>query len=66
MTAAWSGLYMLLASRRKHRVLQRFTPRGFIRGGAMGMAALNVVAGGVAYVFGPKGRSDKWIGQGDD
>jgi len=64
ISAAWSGLYMLLASRRKHKVLQKFGTRGIIRGATLGLCAVNVVAGGVAYAFGRRGREETSIGRG--
>lgn len=67
-SAAWSGLYVLLAARRGGgtSIVRRFGTRGIIRGAAMGLGLVNVVGGGVAYVTGEKGRVDKWIGKEDD
>ncbi|RDL37788.1 Uncharacterized protein BP5553_05221 [Venustampulla echinocandica] len=63
MTAAWSGLYLLLASRRKNsgrnRVSSRFSARGLTRGSAMMLAGCNVVGGGVTYAFGNRSELDK-------
>lgn len=66
VSAAWSALYLLLARRRQFRLGERFGARGFIRGGAVLVAAANAVAGGVAYVTGKKGREDNWIGKESD
>ncbi|KAI9888799.1 MAG: hypothetical protein M1814_006253 [Vezdaea aestivalis] len=52
MSAAWSGLYLLMARRRKYAISQRLGVRGGIRALAMGLAAVNVVGGGVGYAFG--------------
>ncbi len=68
VTAAWSGLYLLLASRRKPNSVGGFTAklgskygaRGLTRGVAMALAAANVVGGGVAYTFG-KRKDEKVI-----
>ena len=48
-SAAWSGLYFLLAQRRKHKVRQKLSVRGVVRGSTMGMCAMNFVAGGYVY-----------------
>lgn len=53
LTAAWSGLYVLLAARRRGIPLrQKFTARGATRGVAMGIGAMNAVAGGWVYATG--------------
>ena len=59
VTAAWSGLYILLARRRKTigkgiagRFANRFGARGLVRGATMGIAGIDVVACGVTYAFG--------------
>lgn len=55
ITAAWSGLYVLLALRRRQPSLrQKFTARGATRGTAIGLGAVNCVAGGVKYVNGDR------------
>lgn len=59
LSAAWSGLYLLMAKRRKNnlgqslkvRVKKRFGARGLTRGAAMGVAAVNLVCGGMVYVL---------------
>jgi hypothetical protein len=57
LTAAWSGLYILLASRRRAtgslraRIGKRFGARGWVRGAAMGVAAGNVLACGGVYAI---------------
>ena len=53
MTAAWSGLYVLLAARRRPVSLRKkFSARGAVRGFAMGLGTMNAVAGGYAYATG--------------
>lgn len=66
ITSAWSGLYLLMARRRKNtgtggftgRLGSKFGARGLTRGAAMGLAAVNVVGGGVTYVFGKRENND--------
>ncbi|KAL8763802.1 MAG: hypothetical protein Q9184_000504 [Pyrenodesmia sp. 2 TL-2023] len=58
ISAAWSGLYILLARRRKpDHMMQRFGTRGVVRGTAMGVCLVNLVAGGWVYGTG-KGEKD--------
>lgn len=54
LTAAWSGLYALLALRRRAPggLRGKFTARGLVRGGAIGLGAANAVAGGWVYMTG--------------
>ena len=60
MTAAWSGLYVLLASRRKPVSLRKkFSARGAVRGLAMGLGTVNCVAGG--YVYATGNREDEQV-----
>jgi len=61
ITAAWSGLYMLMASRRRNlglsfagRISSRFGTRGLIRGATMGIAFANLVGCGMTYAFGKR------------
>lgn len=49
LTGAWSGLYLLLAARRRQTFASKFSPRGLIRGASMATCAANVVGGGVTY-----------------
>jgi hypothetical protein len=58
LTAAWSGLYLLLARRRKvadssfsSRMSSKFGARGLTRGAAMALAGVNVVGGGLTFAF---------------
>ncbi len=53
LTAAWSGLYLIMAARRKStKFISRFGARGLVRGATMGVAAINVVACGATYALG--------------
>ena len=61
LTAAWSGLYLLLARRRKvaganfgSRLGNKFGARGITRGGAMVLAGVNVLGCGATYAFGKR------------
>jgi hypothetical protein len=58
-TAAFSGAYILLASRRRLGFLNKFGTRGIIRGATMGLALVNVVGGGLAYAFGSRSKEDE-------
>jgi len=49
ITAAWSGLYMLLARRRKQPLAKKFGTRGILRGTTLGLCGVNLVAGGLVY-----------------
>ena len=58
ITSAWSGIYLLLAMRRKAGGLrQRFNTRGVVRGATLGLCLFNVATGAVAYGLG-KRRED--------
>ena len=52
INAAWSGLYMLLARRRKQPLARKFGTRGIIRGTTLGLCGINLLAGGWLYVLG--------------
>jgi hypothetical protein len=54
ISAAWSGLYILLARRRKQALGAKFGTRGLIRGATMGLCAANLVAGGLFYAVGKR------------
>lgn len=51
-SAAWSGIYLLLANRRKQAFTTKFGARGLVRGAAMGVAAVNLIGGGLVYAMG--------------
>ncbi|GME65325.1 uncharacterized protein K452DRAFT_297658 [Neofusicoccum parvum] len=58
ISAAWSGLYVLLASRRKQKIYSKFGARGIIRGATLGLCAANLVGGGLAYAFGKRDEEE--------
>lgn len=68
MTAAFSGMYVLLAARRRPASLRKkFTARGIVRGTAMGLGSANCLAGGYTYATGDRKAEeqerrelDKW------
>ncbi|KAH8907281.1 hypothetical protein BR93DRAFT_928152 [Coniochaeta sp. PMI_546] len=60
MTAAWSGLYVLLAARRRPATLRnKISARGVVRGAAMGLGTVNAVAGGLAYATGNRAAEEE-------
>lgn len=58
ISAAWSGLYLLLASRRRQPLKQKFGARGLVRGGTMALCLVNMVGGGLAYTLGKREQED--------
>ncbi|KAI9829061.1 MAG: hypothetical protein M1832_000084 [Thelocarpon impressellum] len=58
LSAAWSGLYLLLARRRRQPFTTRWGVRGIVRGATMGMCAVNLVAGGLVYGLGRRKGGD--------
>ncbi|KAJ5232322.1 hypothetical protein N7468_005278 [Penicillium chermesinum] len=54
ISAAWSGLYLLLASRRRQPMMKKFGVRGVVRGGTMALCLVNMVGGGLAYTLGKR------------
>lgn len=64
--AAWSGLYVLLAVRRRRRpaaapapaLRRRFTARGGVRAAAVALGVVNCVAGGWVYATGDREAED--------
>ncbi|KAH8772150.1 hypothetical protein BGZ57DRAFT_764257 [Hyaloscypha finlandica] len=65
LTAAWSGLYLLLARRRKvaganfgSHIGNKFGARGLTRGAAMMLAGANVAGGGITYAFGRREKDE--------
>ncbi|KAI9827000.1 MAG: hypothetical protein M1826_006479 [Phylliscum demangeonii] len=51
-SAAWSGLYLTMARRRKQPLAQRWSVRGVVRGATMAACLANVLSGGLVYVLG--------------
>lgn len=58
ITAAWSGLYLLMARRRHQPFVQKWGVRGVVRGATMGMCFANLVGGGLAYGFGKRDKEN--------
>jgi len=58
ISAAWSGLYLVLASRRRQPFMKRWGARGIVRGVTMGVCLANVVGGGLTYTFGKRERDE--------
>lgn len=56
ISAAWSGLYLLLASRRRQKLAAKASVRGVVRGATLALCAVNLVGGGVAFAFGKRGK----------
>lgn len=60
INAAWSGLYLILARRRRpEHMMQKFGARGIVRGAAIGVCAANAVAGGWVYATGRREEGDR-------
>ncbi|KAH0543648.1 hypothetical protein FGG08_002086 [Glutinoglossum americanum] len=64
ISAAWSALYIIAASRRKQNFIGKFSRAGVLRGMTVGACALNVLAGGLAYAFGQRSKEDERIRKG--
>ncbi|KAF7114313.1 hypothetical protein CNMCM5793_008265 [Aspergillus hiratsukae] len=58
-SAAWSGLYLLLAGRRRQPLMKKWGARGIVRGTTMGLCLLNMVGGGLAYTLGKREDRDE-------
>ncbi|KAI9793496.1 MAG: hypothetical protein M1816_007928 [Peltula sp. TS41687] len=54
VTAAWSGLYLLMARRRKQAFASKWSVRGMVRGATMGTCVVNLLGGGLVYAFGKR------------
>ncbi|MCJ1374273.1 hypothetical protein MMC20_005505 [Loxospora ochrophaea] len=59
LNAAWSGLYLVLAARRKQPLMRRFGTRGIVRGATMGLCVANLLGGGFTYAVGQRGKEEK-------
>jgi hypothetical protein len=66
ISAAWSGLYLLLAGRRKQAFMKKWGVRGLVRGGTIGLGLVNMVSGGLVYVLGKRreGKGEDREGEG--
>ncbi|KEZ46076.1 hypothetical protein SAPIO_CDS0923 [Scedosporium apiospermum] len=58
ITAAWSGLYVLLALRRRQSLRNKFSLRGVVRGCAIGLGTMNFASGAWVYAHGDR-KADK-------
>lgn len=54
ISAAWSGLYLLLAGRRRQPFMKKLGARGIVRGATMGLCLVNMIGGGLAYTLGKR------------
>ncbi|CDM27854.1 hypothetical protein DTO013E5_8878 [Penicillium roqueforti] len=54
ISGAVSGLYLLLAARRRQPFMKKLGVRGVVRGATMGLALVNMIGGGLAYTLGRK------------
>lgn len=52
LSSAWSGLYAVMALRRRQGLGSKFSYRGVVRGTAIGLGGVNAVAGGWRYFGG--------------
>ncbi|KAL4873196.1 hypothetical protein BDV12DRAFT_98541 [Aspergillus spectabilis] len=59
LSAAWSGLYLLLAGRRRQPFMKKWGARGITRGATMGLALVNLVGGGLAYTLGKREEEEE-------
>jgi len=55
-SAAWSGLYLLLARRRKQPFMQKWSVRGVVRGSTMGLCVAQLLTGGFVYAIGKRSK----------
>ncbi|KAI9815058.1 MAG: hypothetical protein M1827_002901 [Pycnora praestabilis] len=59
INAAWSGLYLVLARRRKQPFARKWGTRGVIRGATMGLCIANLLGGGLTYALGRRSREEE-------
>ena len=59
LAAAWSGLYALLALRRRQPLRGKLSIRGVVRGAAVGLGTANCVAGGWVYFRGDFNKDEE-------
>ncbi|QUC21358.1 uncharacterized protein UV8b_05601 [Ustilaginoidea virens] len=59
LSAAWSGLYALLALRRRQPLRSKVSARGLVRGSAVALGGGNAVAGGWVYFMGDFRRDEE-------
>ena len=65
LNASWSGLYLILARRRKQPFVSKWGPRGIIRGATLGVCMANVVSGGMVYALGRRGQEEQGRADGN-
>ncbi|MCJ1305579.1 hypothetical protein MMC08_008393 [Hypocenomyce scalaris] len=58
INAAWSALYLILARRRKHPLMQKWGTRGITRGATMGLCVANLLGGGFTYAIGWRSKEE--------
>lgn len=58
LSSAWSGVYLLMARRRKQALVRKWSPRGVVRGATMGLCLVNLVCGGLVFGSGRMKRSN--------
>ncbi|KAI9680471.1 MAG: hypothetical protein M1817_003911 [Caeruleum heppii] len=51
ISAAWSGLYLIMARRRKQPFTARWGVRGVVRGATMSLCLANLASGGIVYAL---------------
>lgn len=59
LSCAWSGLYAVLALRRRQPLRAKFSIRGGVRAAAIGLGAMNCAASGWVYLNGSKDRDEE-------
>ncbi|PHH69077.1 hypothetical protein CDD82_94 [Ophiocordyceps australis] len=71
ISAAWSGIYALLALRRRQSLRGKFSARGLVRGAAIALCMANCLGGGLAYALGSfekdeeeRKKRNRWAGDG--
>ena len=58
LNAAWSGLYLLLARRRRQPFTSRWGVRGVVRGATIGLCVANLAGSGLVYALGRRSHED--------
>lgn len=57
--AAFSGLYLVMARRRKQVFSSKWGVRGVIRGATLGLCVANVLGGGLAYALNKRNKEEE-------
>ncbi|MCJ1271713.1 hypothetical protein MMC22_011618 [Lobaria immixta] len=58
ISAAWSGLYLVLAWRRRQPLMRKWGARGIIRGTTVGLCATNLAGGALVYAIGKRSKEE--------